>query len=84
MVLYHHGFVGLMEEIGVFKGGKMEEIEEEFTRNFWLGLLGFQFTQNMLDDVDEVQNESIEFTPPKIQNESVLSDLFADLLKILL
>jgi hypothetical protein len=54
MVLYHHGFVGLMEEIGVFKGGKMEEIEEEFTRNFWLGLLGFQFTQHMLDDVDEV------------------------------
>ena len=59
-------------------------MEEEFTKNFWLGLLAFQFTQDELDEVPELPNESCDVSGQKMENEFILAEMFNDIMKILL
>ena len=54
-VIYQHGFISFMTQIGVFKKQKkLQQFENAFTKNFWLGFMAFEFTQNELDEVMEL------------------------------
>ena len=46
--------------------------------------MAFEFTQNELDEVMELANESLEISGQKIENEFISADLFGDIMKILL
>lgn len=46
--------------------------------------MAFEFTQNELDEVLELQNESLEVSGQKIENEFVSAELLSDIMKILL